>query len=233
MNRWDIINFFMEKRDQPQWTRYLEIGYYKGWSFDQTKLCSIKEAVDPNPSKTPEQEAAPYGSEIILAGGDSTAWSLYKMTSDEFFAKRKEGLGKYDIIFIDGLHEHHQVLRDLKHAFYWLADDGVIIMHDCNPTEQLHTTTGDEHGNWTGTAYKAMLDLRNSPEAEAYVIDTDWGVGVVRPKRGLKQKDITDTEHFNAMFDWNYFSENRKKLLGLVDVSTFIAKERYNIVETV
>lgn len=228
MNRWDIINFFMNKRERPQWTCYLEIGYYKGWSFDQSQLCSIKDAVDPNPSKTPEQENLPYGSWNILAGGDSTAHTLYKMTSDQFFEQRREGAARYDIIFIDGLHERHQVLRDVRNAFKWLNEGGVVIMHDCNPTYEAHTTTGID-GNWTGDVYKAMLDIRNSPQCDAYVIDTDWGVGVVRPVHELKKKDITDIEHYNALYDWEYFDHARKQLLGLVDISTFIAKERYNL----
>lgn len=237
MQRWDIINFFMAKRERPEWISYLELGYYKGWSFDQTSFCSIKDAVDPNPSKTPLQESWDYGTWNILAGGDSTAHTLYKMTSDEFFNRESTfAIGefdtelperrKWDIIFIDGQHEHHQVLRDLRNSFKHLREGGIIIMHDCNPTEYLHTTVGID-GNWTGNVYKAMLDLRNSREAEAYVVDTDWGVGIVRPVReGDKAKDITDAEHLNAISDWEYFSQNRKKLLGLVDISTFLAKER-------
>ncbi len=31
MTRWDIINHFIKKND---YKNYLEIGYYKGWSFD-------------------------------------------------------------------------------------------------------------------------------------------------------------------------------------------------------
>jgi len=234
--RWDTINFFIEKY---RYTTYLEIGYYKGWSFDRVK-CKFKTAVDPNPCKFPEQELRLINDKIFEPEG-----VIYKMTSDQFFrnlsdSKLFTALGrnqdkekyKWDIIFIDGLHEREQVLRDLKHAFNHLSDNGIIIMHDCNPPKYEHTTTGID-GCWTGDVYKAMLDVRNSPEAEAYVIDIDWGVGVVKPIESLKKRDITETQHFNALTDWDYFDKNRKELLNLIDISTFVAKERYNIIQTV
>lgn len=216
-NRWDIINFFIEKNN---YKNYLEIGYYKGWSFDRIN-CENKIAVDPNPCKFPYQQ------EEWTVGGiyNEPEGVLYKMDSDMFF--RNNGNKRWDIIFIDGMHEREQVLRDLKNAFTYLSENGVIIMHDCSPPKYEHTTSGID-GCWTGDVYKSMLDVRNSPEASAYVVDTDWGVGVVRPIEDLKMRDITETQHFNALTDWDYFDKNRKELLDLVDISTFVARERYS-----
>src|SRR5260221_12856763 len=108
MMRWDIINHLIKEND---YKTYLEIGYYKGWSFDRIE-CQLKIAVDPNPCKTPEQEQFITGrSEYIKDIGNSY---IYKMTSDSFFEERKvfnsdtntytESPTRYDIIFIDGLH---------------------------------------------------------------------------------------------------------------------------------
>lgn len=237
LSRWDIINFFIEKNNYKS---YLEVGYYKGWSFDQVK-CKEKIAVDPNPSKTLNQESAPSGAIAFEEFSDGRVEKVYKTTSDEFFRDQNfldHCIGefdtelppktKWDIIFIDGLHERHQVLRDMKNAFAHLNEGGVVIMHDCNPPKEAHTKEGID-GCWTGDVYKAMLDIRNSPQCDAYVIDTDWGVGVVRPVRELKVKSITDIEHLNAIQDWDYFDHARKQLLGLIDISTFVAKERYNL----
>ncbi len=57
MQRWDIINHFIEKNN---YKKYLEIGYYKGWSFDKV-ICDEKTAVDPTPSKTSCQVSMEYG----------------------------------------------------------------------------------------------------------------------------------------------------------------------------
>lgn len=48
MHRWDVINHFIKKHNYHS---YLEIGYFKGWSFDNVQA-PFKIAVDPNPSKT-------------------------------------------------------------------------------------------------------------------------------------------------------------------------------------
>ena len=243
MNRWDIINFFIEKNNYKS---YLEIEYYKNWSFNRI-ICKNKTTVDPNPSKELYQENPEmYGKCMGETYSDGTFGEIFKMTSDEFFnteipyldekgnvksvTLRKDNsiICRYDIIFIDGLHERGQVLRDMRNAFTCLNEGGVVIMHDCNPPKEAHTKEGID-GCWTGDVYKAMLDIRNSPQCDAYVIDTDWGVGVVRPVHELKKKDITDIEHYNALYDWEYFDHARKQLLGLVDISTFIAKERYNL----
>ena len=52
------------------------------------------------------------------------------MTSDAFFLQNKQ---LFDLIFIDGLHHSHQVLRDINNALRWLSPSGTIVLHDCNP----------------------------------------------------------------------------------------------------
>jgi Methyltransferase domain len=232
MQRWEIVNFFIQKNN---FKTYLEIGYYQGGSFDQV-YCKSKLAVDPNPCKFPKMEEWKHGHHEMFEfinsenpEGIRMIACLVKLTSDEFFMNLRKSMVskknyKFDIVFIDGLHERKQVLRDLKNAFTYLSVNGIIIMHDCNPPEYLHTTSGINR-LWTGDVYKAMLDQRYSLNVNSYVIDTDWGVGVLRPNQGFKKRDITSTQHYNAITDWEYFSKNRKELLDLVDISTFLKRE--------
>ena len=56
------------------------------------------------------------------------------MTSDEFFEQNKE---KFDIVFIDGLHHSEQVYKDILNSLNILNEDGTIICHDMNPTEEF------------------------------------------------------------------------------------------------
>lgn len=53
------------------------------------------------------------------------------MNSDNFF--KKYPTKKYDIIFIDGLHESEQVSKDIHNSVNALNERGVIIIHDYNP----------------------------------------------------------------------------------------------------
>lgn len=217
MHRWDIINFFIEKNNYKS---YLEIGYFKGWSFDSVN-CDYKMATDPNPSKTPEMEKAPYGS-LDVSNGD-----IHKLRSDDFFKMINPDF-KWDIIFIDGLHEAAQVSKDIENSLKHLSPEGTIVLHDCNPPTLAHATTGDHAGNWNGDVYKAFVKFQlQHPEYEAYTIDTDWGCGVIHnPARdggniGWIDMPSKDIEH---MLEWDYFDRNRKALLNLISVEEFKTK---------
>ena len=71
--------------DFKNYRSYLEIGCYKNDLFNIVK-CDLKIGVDP------------------VSGGN------YRMTSDEFFKKYSDL--KFDVIFIDGLHEYDQCKKD-------------------------------------------------------------------------------------------------------------------------
>jgi hypothetical protein len=225
MNRWDIINAFIEKHNYKS---YLEIGYYKGWSFDQIK-CEDKTAVDPNPCKTRRDEAVVYGTvlgpiydretdELISEG------HIYKLTSDDFFSVLDDT--KWDIIFIDGLHEASQVEKDIKNALKHLSPKGTIVLHDCNPPKFEHTTTGID-GCWTGDTYKAFVKFRlQYPEYESFTVDTDWGCGIIiTPPRPGNYIDLA-TEYINERIEWDHFTKWREDLLDLISVEEF--KTRLN-----
>lgn len=215
--RWDIINYLIKKNN---YNSYLEIGYYKGWSFDRIE-CEYKIAVDPNPCKTLEQEAAPKGSIIVgdLGKGEEfteskVSGSIYKITSDEFFEKYGEH-NKFDIVFIDGLHQADQVYRDIMNSLKILNEGGVIVLHDCNPPLYEHTTTGID-GCWTGDTYKALLKFRARFPHYIVTVDTDWGIGIIsQPKEGL-QSSISE------VLTWETFNKNRKELLNLITPEEFL-----------
>src|ERR1041385_5660253 len=156
-HRWEILNHFILKNNYKS---FLEIGYYKGWNFDSVN-CESKTAVDPNPCKTPEQELYTGGYVVNEKGKFPLKYSdgVVKMTSDEYFANISLDK-KWDIIFIDGLHEAKQVTRDIENSLKHLNEGGVIVLHDCNPPTYEHTTTGDCGGNWNGDVYKAIIKFR-------------------------------------------------------------------------
>lgn len=150
--RWDLINAYIKKYG---FESFLEIGHDQGIAFDRVEI-DLKESVDPDEATHP----------------------TYAMSSDDFFEKYST---KYDIIFIDGLHEHAQVDRDIKNALAHLNKGGVIVMHDCHPISeecQRHTFAYPG-GAWTGDCWKAYVKNRASLPYEMYVWDHDWGCGVI------------------------------------------------------
>lgn len=213
--RWDIINQLIKKNNYKS---YLEIGYYKGWSFDNVH-CESKIAIDPNPTKHSGQEVLPSGSIFEEDGG-----TIHKCDSDRFF-ELKDMVGnteKFDLIFIDGSHLSEQVDKDLGNALRHLSPNGTIVMHDCNPPEYEHTTIGID-GCWTGDVYRSAIKFQlndNHTEYDFFTVDTDWGVGIIQAGKG-EERDIRKYIK-SSMITWDYFDKNREKLLNLISKQDFI-----------
>lgn len=153
MNRYDIINQFIQER---KFKSYLEIGTYMGESFLNVR-CDRKVSIDPDPE----------------------SYAMLHVTSDEFFSYNTE---RFDIIFIDGLHEYQQAFRDIIHSLHCLSHNGVIVIHDCHPTSeemQMHSTVSRQGYEWTGDVWKAFVLVRAVMPYEIYVIDHDYGCGII------------------------------------------------------
>lgn len=150
--RWNLINAYIQ---HYSFTTFLEIGHDEGRAFNQVDIQS-KESVDPAAKTKP----------------------TYVMTSDDFFEKYNT---QYDIIFIDGLHEHAQLDRDIHNSLEHLTPGGVIVIHDCHPVSEacqrhLFQAPG---GHWTGDCWKAFVKNRALLPYEMYTWDHDWGCGVL------------------------------------------------------
>lgn len=186
MKRYDIINRFIEERG---YTSYLEIGVQNGVNFNKI-ACKKKVGVDPDPESK----------------------ATLKITSHEFFKYNTE---MFDIIFIDGLHEWEQVLFDIDNAVHYLNHGGVVICHDMNPTTENMQMVPRVSKEWTGDCWKAWIVLRlNTPYLSMYVIDTDYGVGVIE---WGNQNNLPE-----ASMEYEDFDKNRKEWLNLITVDDFL-----------
>ena len=191
VGRADIINFYLSGMPKPR--RYLEVGVRDPRDNFDLINAEIKHGVDPDPSVS----------------------CTHPMTSDGFFDTRP---APYDLIFIDGLHLYEQAYRDLANALKYSHDDSVIIVHDCNPPTEIHqreVKQGDDV--WNGTVWKAFVRLRyERRDLEMFVIDTDWGVGIVQRGQGV-------SGHFSEdMLDYKNLGKHRKEYLGLITIRDWI-----------
>ncbi|MDO8641774.1 MAG: class I SAM-dependent methyltransferase [Nitrosarchaeum sp.] len=154
MNRSDIINFYVEQRQNCQ---YLEVGVGNlSANFNKIKT-EFKDGADPvNPCNN-------------------------KMTSDEFFAQNTK---IYDVIFVDGDHKAVQATKDIANALKCIKSDGVILVHDCNPLKEEHQTEHISVSHWNGSVWKSILFFRQTnPDILMYTIDADEGICVIRPNK--------------------------------------------------
>ncbi len=152
----------------------------------------------------------------------------FKMTSDEFFNKLSQGelLSEetiFDIIFIDGLHLAEQVDKDIENALKYIADDGFIVLHDCNPPTEWHCKEEYRYlftpaeGNWNGTTWKAFLKWRGFSGINSCCIDTDWGVGILSKKQPIG----SSVNIKNPFYEFNNFNRNRVEFLNLMTFEKF------------
>ena len=172
---------------KKNYKKYLEIGCFDDELFNHIK-CLKKVGVDP------------------MSGG------TIRMTSDQFFSNNKEF---FDCVFIDGLHEYHQVRKDISNSLKFLNDGGVILLHDCLPNNYYEQATPRCQWTWNGDVWKAIVETRRSKDIDVYTCYADYGIGVIikRPNRNLLDYP---KQNFSKMKFDDYF-HNHKKLMNIIE----------------
>jgi Methyltransferase domain len=168
--------------------RYLEIGVGGGENFEGV-IAPIRHSVDPQ-------------------GG-----ATFQMTSDAFFASGR-GCSEYDLVFIDGLHEEEQVLRDIENALGRLSPRGRIVLHDANPPTAWHQRPRSQYDageDWNGTVWKGVVRFRAlHPELTTVTLDVDWGCTVI--SRSEARQAAVEVP---GDLSWEHFVARREELLNL------------------
>lgn len=188
MTRIEIINMLLKKINGK---KYLEIGVEGGLCFPNINA-EHRVGVDPDPKSK----------------------ATVIKTSDDFFSDNKE---IFDVIFIDGLHQHEQVEKDILNSLNFLSDGGYIVCHDLLPTAEYLQTHERTTGLWTGDCWKAWVKLRSTrSDLFMYTIDTDWGCGVIQ-KGKQETIDLKGQE-----LNYQNFVKNRDYWMRVISVQDFI-----------
>lgn len=137
--------------------RYLEIGVQHGFNLEAI-LCNDKTGVDPNPLFNPNK--LPNNSKFFLS------------KSDDFFNKLETD-SQFDFIFIDGLHEANQVLKDVFNALKHSKPNSWILVDDIIPIDFISGISNQKESieiksqlnrfekSWQGDCYKIYPVLMN------------------------------------------------------------------------
>lgn len=191
---------------------YFEIGIFAGTCFIPIQ-CELKIGVD----------VIPPVKEVQSILNDKTKY--FQMTSDEFFEQHGSlfATNKIDAAFIDGYHSFGQSLRDVNNCLVHLSDNGVIVMHDCNPTTTRMATPFKSYeekanarctGDWTGDVWKTIVYLRSMRrDLNVMVLDADYGLGVIT--RGKPENMLPYTLEDIISMNYHDLSANRTLLLNL------------------
>ena len=212
MKRYDIINTLIEANGYQS---YLEIGLSNpSENFIKIK-CEHKESVDPY-NKSPHDIT--FDSDELIK-----ECLTYRMTSDEMF-RRMPRDKKYDIIFIDGLHEFHQVARDITNSFKHLNPGGLIVIHDSIPQCEDDTIDKQQPGRWMGSVYKTVIQLEGLIPLYYSVdeqVGTEVGITILTYFYGCDAISVQP-----KWVSYEYYEQNKAKLnIKTLDVVLISLKE--------
>jgi Methyltransferase domain len=209
--------------------KYLEIGVFNGHILFKIKS-TFKIAVDPDFAF---DNARKLGK--IFLNPFNLFNKYFEKKSDDFFATDAAnviGANKIDISLIDGMHEYGFALRDMENVLHYLSDDGVIIVHDCNPQTKEAAGTWEEWlavnrvGSWNGDVWKAILHLRcTRNDINVFVLDCDHGLGVIT--KGKPESTLNFLPVDIEKMTYQDFDANRSRFLNLKPADYFY--EYFNI----
>ena len=225
MNRISLIQEIINK---GKFSTYLEIGSQSGKSFLPIK-CKYKFAVDPVFDIPIEKKI-----KWLFKNPLNIRNRYFEETSDDFFLTRwsiMDKLNGIDVILIDGLHTFKASLTDVFNSLKYLNHEGVIILHDCLPPNKASATPAMSKneaakiesegwtGEWCGDVWKSIVYLRkhHSDILESYVIDTDYGLGVVRIKKKIIDEMVINSNHYHEINElkFEFLTQNVQSLLDL------------------
>ncbi len=181
--------------DKREFKNYLEIGCDKDELFSKIKIQN-KIGVDP------------------ISGGN------VRKTSDEFFQNNNI---KFDLVFIDGLHEYNQVKKDIINSLKNLNENGLVLVHDCLPSSMSKQAVPRYRMSWNGDVWKAIVELRCVKDIEIYTCEVDQGIAIIQNK---KNSDLLSIEKAPKNLKFKDFYNNHKKYMRIISQEEF--KEKFN-----
>lgn len=230
MTRIEVLNAIIEKKNVKN---YLEIGVNRGKCLFNIKGAEKRFAVDPYFNFNLWKKV-----KACVKNSDNYKNDYFEVTSDDFFRDNKELLKNniLDLTFIDGLHTYKQSLQDTLNTLQYLDSKGIIVLHDCNPLDELAAYPAssiddarkdlenhkDWKNIWNGDVWKTIAYIRkNHPELTAFVLNTDHGLGFVYKKQRTQLPAIFDSIIDIENLDYTFFDKNRNELIDLKPVSYF------------
>jgi hypothetical protein len=197
---------------------YLEIGVCRGYAF--RRFCA-----DEKIAFEPKFKLSACSRRLAAEKARGTHY--FETTSDAFFKNETAFLEQrgIDVALIDGLRTYQQVMRDIQNALRYLRDDGVIVLHDCNPVYEHIGRPAENHRDflahsrlwellWSGDVWKAIVHLRSTrDDLRVAVLNCDFGVGIIR--QGVPDSRLSYSEaEIEALDYWDLVAD-RESLLNL------------------
>lgn len=165
-----------------------------------------------------------------FSDGEPVDFPTQAESGDELFSELVESGERFDLVFVDPWHTYTSSLRDIKLGLQLIRDDGVLLIHDCNPPNSTCTEPRYRPGEWCGVTFAAYLDVVLFTEGLHYItVDSDYGCGIISKDHRLaylyKSQPATpfalQWQMLNLSQKYPFFDENRSQLLHLISTHTF------------
>ncbi len=126
---------------------------------------------------------------------------------------------------VNGLHTYEQALRDVENTLRYLHDDGVIVLHDCNPALASIAAPAMTYAEfraqnrwwdlfWSGDVRKAIVHLRSTrDDLQIAVLKCDFGVGLIR--KGIPESRLSYSPEQIEALTYADLAADRANLLNL------------------
>ena len=154
-------------------------------------------------------------------GVDPVKGGNFRMTSDEFFLKHSHL--KFDVVFIDGLHEYSQCQKDCLNSIKHLNKNGIIFFHDMLPRCDLEQIYPQKYYKWSGDVWKVGAELSNSINVDFRICKIDHGVGILKLKEGFEYKKIPEIKNKTFEDYLNYYKNF--KIIDSEEALDFISQD--------
>tara|TARA_X000000368_G_scaffold175470_1_gene138402 strand:+ start:1102 stop:1779 length:678 start_codon:yes stop_codon:yes gene_type:complete len=148
-------------------------------------------------------------------GIDPVSGGNIRKTSDDFFSTNKT---KFDLVFIDGLHEYEQVKKDILNSLKFLNPGGIVLVHDCLPESMSKQAVPRYRSIWNGDVWKAIVDLRCKENINIYTCNIDQGIGVIQNK---KNTNVLKLEKNLDKLKFKDFYYNYKTYMRIISLEEF------------
>jgi len=147
------------------------------------KRCLIVTSEDTGNPLLTNLRVAQFATLVSLQYGDLSqdgSTSPYRPIGE--VARDARRLGHFDVGFLDPFHSYRSSLAALRLFGRSTRRRGWLVVHDCYPPYD-YASDVFQAGPWCGSTYAAFRDHALASDRAWFVVDDDYGLGVLGPRR--------------------------------------------------
>jgi hypothetical protein len=165
-----------------------------------------------------------------FSDGERVDFSTQAESGEELFSELLKSGERFDLVFVDPWHSYVSSLCDITFGLQLIKDEGLLLIHDCNPPDATCAEPEYRAGDWCGVTFAAYLDVVLFTSSLHYItVDSDYGCGVISKDNRLTNLYKSQStaplasqwQMLNISQKYAFFDENRSQLLHLISSDTF------------